>query len=179
MLLFYSENSKHINWCNSLGSSATWVQVTHRVFQVDQDPTRNLLLQYLLWSVRYSLRCVKEIFYWIRESSSNQSRTKQRVRKSALFPLFYFIFFKPLLFLCRNRHSGRLVLRKIKLFFPPSFFFHSKWPNLTAKRQELGPAILRHRKPRCKNGNVEYIRSKWREIIEVVQYCRWYWPNLV
>ena len=88
------------------------------------------------------------------------------------FSLYFIFFFKPLLFLCRNRNSGRLVLRKTKLFFPPSFFFHSKWPNLTAKRQELGPAILRHRKPRCKNGNVEYIRSKWREIIEVVQYCR-------
>lgn len=144
-------------------------------FKVDQDPTRNLLLQYLFWSVRYSLRCVKEILYAESEKTLQIKAGQNSVSVNQCFSLYNFFFFKPLLFLCRNRQSGRLLLSTFeenKTVFSSKLFFHSKWPDLTAKRQELGPTILRQRETRCKNGNVQYIRSKWREIIEVVQYCR-------
>ena len=144
-------------------------------FKVDQDPTRNLLLQYLFRSVRYSLRCVKEILYAESEKTlqikAGQNRTSNSVSVNQCFSLYNF-FFQTSAFFVSKSAFRQASFEENKTVFSSNIFFHSNWPDLTAKLQELGPAILRHRKTRCRIGNVEYIRSKWREIIEVVQYCR-------
>ena len=172
----------HINWCNSLGSSATRVQVTHRVFQSwpGSNPEPSLTISFPVSTLLFTL-CQRNSLRWIRENSSNQSRTKQdpnSVSVNQCFSLYNF-FFQTSAFFVSKSAFRQASFEENKTVFSSNIFFHSNWPDLTAKLQELGPAILPHRKTRCKNGNVEYIRSKWREIIEVVQYCRWYWPNFV
>lgn len=123
------------------------------------------------WSVRYSLRCVKEILYAESEKTLQIKAGQNSVSVNQCFSLYNF-FFQTSAFFVSKTAFRQASFEENKTVFSSNLFFHSNWPDLNAKRQELGPAILRHRKTRCKNGNVEYIRSKWREIIEVVQYCR-------
>lgn len=94
------------------------------------------------------------------------------------FSLYCYFFFQTSAFFVSKSAFRQASFEENKTFFSSKLFFHSKWPDLTGKRQELGPAILWQGKSRCKNGNVQHIRSKWREVMEVVQYCR-YWPNSV
>lgn len=91
-------------------------------FKVDQDPTRNLLLQYLFRSVRYSLRCVKEIVYAESEKTLQIKAGQNSVSVNQCFSLYNF-FFQTSAFFVSKSAFRQASFEENKTVFSSNLFF--------------------------------------------------------